>query len=105
MGKDKEPKKDISRTARCVLDGGDVRLEMGEHTAIKPEPGPTLADIADSAFRACRASLAKLMVPRYRIIVIDGALEEAYGLDRWIKLIDRTHPEYEPKKQRIHAKA
>lgn len=35
-----------------------------------------------------RASLSRLMVPQYRLVVIDGAVEQGFGLDRWIKLVD-----------------
>ena len=86
--KEKQKKPEISKTCSVVLDGGGVRLPVGEFTLRKVEPGPTLADFADEAFKSARNSLNKLMVPLYRLIVIDGPKEEAYGLGRWVKLTD-----------------
>lgn len=75
----------ITKTCKVVLDDGERRYPVGEFTLTEMEPGPSLSRFADEGFKFARASLAKLMVPKYRIIVIDGETEEAYGLDRWVK--------------------
>lgn len=97
----------ITKTCNVVLAASDgTRYPVGDFTLTEPEPGPTLEQFADVAFKAARASLARLMTPQYRLIVLDGEREEAYGLRRWIKLVDRSNPQYEPPaKQRIRKKA
>jgi hypothetical protein len=95
MGKDKRKRDElgslekITRSSKVVLVGNDgTRLPVGDFTITKDDPGPTLDDFADHAFKESRASLAKLMVPQWRLVVIDGQREQGYGLDRWIKLVD-----------------
>lgn len=78
----------VTKTCKVELDDGERRYPAGEFTLTEKEPGPTLAQFADEAFKAARASLAKLMPQRYRLVVIDGEREEAYGLQRWVKLVD-----------------
>lgn len=92
----------VTKTCRCELDGGDIVLPIGEFTLTEPEPGPKHSDFADAAFKFASASLRRLMVPRYRVVVIDGEQRIPYGLERWVKLVDRSQPDYEPKKQRVH---
>lgn len=81
----------ITKTYRAVLQEIDgVRLPIGEFTLTEKEPGPTLEQFGDEAFKFARSSLAKLMPHRYRIVLIDAeGQESAYGLDRWVKLVDR----------------
>jgi hypothetical protein len=79
----------ITKTCKVVLvDNDGFRYPLGDFTLTEPDPGPSIDDFADAAFKAARASLARLMVPQYRLIVIDGQREQGYGLDRWIKLVD-----------------
>jgi hypothetical protein len=79
----------ITKTCKVVLvDNDGVRYPLGDFTLTEPEPGPSIDDFADAAFKSARASLARLMVPQYRLIVTDGDREQGYGLDRWIKLVD-----------------
>lgn len=97
----------ITKTCKVVLASSEgQRFTVGEFTLTEPEPGPTLEQFANEAFKAARSSLARLMTPYYRIIVIDGKREEGYGLDKWIKLFDKSSPNDTPsKKQPIHKKA
>lgn len=84
----------ITKTVKVVLAGTDgTRLPMGDFTLTEPEPGPTIAQFADDAFKFARASLSRLMTPQYRLIVIDGEVEQGFGLDRWIKLYDGREEE------------
>lgn len=86
----------ITKTCKVVLvDGDGYRYPLGDFTLTEKEPGPTIADFADAAFKAARSSLARLMVPQYRLIVIDGQVEQGFGLDRWIKLVDGMQLEAE----------
>lgn len=101
----------VKKTCKVVLiDNDGYRYPLGDFTLEERHPGPTIADFADAAFKAARASLARLMVPQYRLIVIDGQVEQGFGLDRWIKLVDGQKV-YEQrlqgsgKKQTIHKKA
>jgi hypothetical protein len=81
----------ITKTCKVVLAASDgTRYPVGDFTIEEKEPGPTMDQFADTAFKAARASLARLMTPQYRLVVIDGAVEQGYGLDRWIKLVDGT---------------
>lgn len=91
----------ITKTCKVVLDGNGVRMDMGEFTLIEPEPGPQRSDFADAAFKACRSSLTRLMTPQYRLVVIDGDVEEGYGLTTWIKLVDGSDENNLKPKQRI----
>ncbi len=97
----------ITKTCKVVLAANDgMRYPVGEFTIEEKEPGPTMEQFADAAFKAARSSLSRLMVPQYRRIVIDGAVEAPYGLDKWIKLEDRSSQEYAPsRKQPIRKKA
>lgn len=97
----------ITKTCKVVLDGSGRRLPVGDFTLTEKEPGPKLEDFADAAFKASRASLVRLMTPLYRLVVIDGQREEAYGLGRWIKLVDGSKEQEESKarKQTIRKKA
>ena len=101
----------ITKTCKVVLAANDgTRLPVGEFTLTEKEPGPTHDDFAEVAFKSARSSLARLMTPQYRLIVIDGKVEQGYGLDRWIKLVDgreemaRREAGKGPK-QAIHKKA
>ena len=94
----------ISKTCRVVLDGPGVRLDVGEFTITEKEPGPRLEQFADEAFKAARGSLARLMIPAYRLIVMDGQIEEAYGLARWVKLTNKNEEENMRSKQPIRKK-
>lgn len=79
----------ITKTCKVVLASNDgTRYPVGDFTLTEKDPGPTIDNFADAAFKTARASLARLMTPQYRLIVIDGAIEQGYGLDRWIKLVD-----------------
>lgn len=79
----------ISKTVKVVLVGHDgTRLPIGDITLSEPTPGPTIDQFADEAFKSARSSLARLMTPQWRLVVIDGAVEQGFGLDRWIKLRD-----------------
>lgn len=80
----------ITKTCRVFLEGNGVRMDAGEFTLTEPEPGPQRSDFADAAFKAGRASYARLMAPAYRLVVIDGDVEEGYGLTTWIKLVDNS---------------
>lgn len=99
----------ITKTCKVVLQEIDgVRLPIGDFTLTEKEPGPNIDQFADKGFQAARSSLAKLMPHRYRLVVIDAeGIESAYGLDRWVKLVDRQK-EYEirlqgkGKKQPLH---
>jgi len=97
MGKTKDARKRdaenrlerITKTCRVVLAANDgTRWPVGDFTLTEPDPGPTIAQFAEAAFKASRASLARLMTPQYRLIVIDGQIEQGFGLDQWIKLVD-----------------
>ena len=81
----------VTKTYTAYLQEIDgVRLLIGEISLTEREPGPTLDQFADAAFKEGRASLQKLMPHRYRIVVKDAeGIESAYGLDRWVKLVDR----------------
>lgn len=112
MGKDKRKRDElgaleqITKSAKVILVASDgTSLPVGDFTLTMDDPGPTLDDFADHAFKECRASLSKLMVPQYRLVVTLDKREQGYGLDRWVKLEDRSSPEYEPRKQRIRKKA
>lgn len=79
----------IEKTCKVILVANDgTKLPVGNFTLSEKDPGPTLDDFADAAFASSRASLSKLMIPQYRLVVIDGKREQGYGLDRWIKLVD-----------------
>lgn len=93
----------ITKTAKVRLVGNDgTNLPVGEFTLTEVDPGPTMDNFADAAFKASRASLAKLMVPQYRLVVSLDQREQGYGLERWIKLVDGTRAQEEaPRKQRI----
>lgn len=79
----------VTKTLKVILAANDgTRIPVGDFTITEPEPGPTIDQFADEAFKSARASLARLMTPQYRIVVIDGAIEQGFGLDRWIKLVD-----------------
>ena len=79
----------ITKTCKVVLASNEgQRFTVGEFTIEEKEPGPTHEQFADLAFKAARSSLARLMTPQYRLIVLDGPQEIGYGLDNWIKLVD-----------------
>lgn len=79
----------ITKTCKVVLVSTDgTSFPVGDFTLTEKDPGPNIDDFADAAFKAARASLARLMTPQYRLVVYDGAREQGYGLDRWIKLVD-----------------
>lgn len=80
----------VEKTCRVDVEGKGTRLKVGDIYLRLPHPGPRLEDFADAAFKSARASLNKLMVPDYVLIVIDGSEEARYGLGRWIKLRDGT---------------
>ena len=87
MARPEKPR--ITKTCKAVLVATDgSRYPMGDITLTEIEPGPTIDDFADAAFKNARSSLARLMTPQYRIVVIDGQVEQGFGLDRWIKLTD-----------------
>lgn len=88
----------ITKTCEVFLDGDGQRFSLGEFTLTEVDPGPKLEEFADSAFKATRASLVKLRIPMYRLVVINGQREEAYGLSRWVKLIDGSKEEERFKK-------
>ena len=90
----------ITKTCKVVLVGPDASYPVGEFTITEPKPGPTLEQFADAAFRAARSSLARLMTPYYRLVVKDGDYEEPYGLEKWIKLVDRE----KEREQRLEGK-
>lgn len=97
----------ITKTCKVILAATDgTRLPMGDFTLTEPEPGPTIADFADAAYKSARASLARLMTPQYTLIVIDGVIEQGFGLDGWIKLTDGSKADDErTRKQSIRRKA
>ena len=86
--------KTIETTCQVFLQEIDgVRLSIGTitlaKTAMNPKPA-TVDEFADEGVKQARASLAKLMPHRYRIVVIDeDGKETAIGLERWFKYIDR----------------
>ena len=87
MARPEKPR--ITKTCQVWLVSTDgTRLPMGDVTLTEIEPGPTIDDFADAAFKNARGTLARLMVPQYRLVVVDGQVEQGFGLDRWIKLVD-----------------
>lgn len=79
----------ITKTCSVTLVGSDgTRLPVGDFTLTEKKPGPTIDDFADAAFKTARSSLARLMIPQYRLVVKDGEVEQGYGLERWVKLVD-----------------
>lgn len=96
MSKSAERKRDaenklprITKTCKVILAANDgTRISIGDFTLTEIEPGPTVDQFADTAFKSARSSLARLMTPQYRLIVIDGQMETGFGLDNWIKLVD-----------------
>ena len=80
----------IERTRKVVLVANDgTTLPVGDFTLTEIEPGPTNDQFADHAFKSARASLSKLMVPQYRLVVIEpNGSQQGYGLERWVKLTD-----------------
>lgn len=106
MGKPETP--EITKSCRVVLEETKTgqRYPAGEFELTEPEPGPTMEDFANAAFRASAASFRRLMPEAYRLIVLDGAREEAYGLTKWVKLIDtKSLDEDRMRKQPIHKRA
>lgn len=84
----------ITKTVKVVLVGTDgTRIPVGDFTLTEPQPGPVIDQFADEAFKSVRSSLARLMTPQWRLLVIDGAIEQGFGLDRWIKLRDGREEE------------
>lgn len=87
MARPEKPK--ITKTCKVVLvENNGTRYPVGDFTLTEPEPGPVIDQFADAAFKAARSTFARLMTPQYRLVVIDGAVEQGFGLDRWIKLVD-----------------
>ena len=83
-------KNSIERTRKVKLVANDgTTLPVGDFTLTEIEPGPTNDQFADAAFKSARASLSKLMIPQYRLVVIEpNGGEQGYGLERWVKLVD-----------------
>jgi hypothetical protein len=99
MAKAKEKKPEVTKSASVVLDGGDVQLPAGSFTLTKEEPGPTPEDFANAAFAASRASFMRLMPEKYRLIVSFEDQKAAYGLTKWIKLIDHEKEDDERRRK------
>ena len=103
--KDDKEKPKVSKTCQCWLDGNTIkRMDLGEITLEMPEPGPKAENFADEAFKRFSGSLRKLMAPYYRVVVVEQEREFAFGLDRWIKLMDGSADEAERagyRKQRV----
>jgi hypothetical protein len=71
-----------------LVNSEGMRLTIGTVELTEEEPGPKNEQFADAGFKMARASLQKLELPGYRIIVKDGERETGYGLERWIKRVD-----------------
>jgi hypothetical protein len=92
----------ISKTCAVELVGDGQTFPLGEFTLTEIDPGPTIEQFADAAFKATRASLVRLRVPMYRLVVKDGQSQQGFGLERWVKLVDgKKLQEEHARKQRI----